>query len=177
MNTPELYARFPYLFYTALVAAFVASLFIVPYIEAAPGMEQTGKSIFILYRPMCHQLPERSFFVFGAQMPVCSRDIGIYGGMLLGALAFPFLFGMRSEKLLPLWVFIGAMIPIGLDGGIQFVTAYVPLPIIGTYVSNNPLRLATGLLMGAVMSFYAIPLLNGVWRGTRNDKKIDKKLE
>jgi len=33
---------------------------------------------------ICHQLPERSFHLFGAQLPVCARCVGIYAGAFLG---------------------------------------------------------------------------------------------
>ena len=166
----------PYLFYTFLLFAFVASLFVVPFLESNPSTSETGRALFLIYRPMCHQLPSRSFFVFGKQMPVCSRDFGIYFGMLLGALAFPFISGIRSTKLLPVWILIGSMVPIGIDGGVQLVSQYTSIPFIGTYESNNPLRLATGLLIGMAMSFYAIPLLNGIWQGLEQDmEKGDRK--
>ena len=35
----------------------------------------------------CHQLPERSYSINGNQQPVCSRDIGMFLGGTLGALA------------------------------------------------------------------------------------------
>jgi uncharacterized membrane protein len=34
---------------------------------------------------ICHQRPERSFFVGGAQMPVCARCTGLYVGAALAA--------------------------------------------------------------------------------------------
>jgi hypothetical protein len=36
---------------------------------------------------VCHQLPERSYHLWAAQMPVCARCAGIYFGGVLGALA------------------------------------------------------------------------------------------
>ncbi len=168
------FSSVPYFFYTLLLLAFVSTLFIIPFLEGNSGTSETGSTLFRLYRPMCHQMPSRSFFVLGGQMPVCARDFGIYFGMLMGAFAFPFLFGMRSTKMLPLWIFIASMVPIGIDGGMQLVSAYFPLPLIGVYESTNLMRLATGLLIGIVMSFYAIPLLNAVWNGYMRERKDSK---
>ena len=36
---------------------------------------------------VCHQLPDRSSQLWGAQMQVCARCAGIYGGAVLGAVA------------------------------------------------------------------------------------------
>ena len=33
---------------------------------------------------ICHQLPERSFHLFGVQLPVCARCTGLYVGGALG---------------------------------------------------------------------------------------------
>ena len=35
---------------------------------------------------VCHQRPERSFWIFGAEMAVCSRCLGIYLGAAAGLL-------------------------------------------------------------------------------------------
>ena len=35
---------------------------------------------------VCHQRPERSFFLLGLQMPVCARCVGLYTGAAIAAL-------------------------------------------------------------------------------------------
>ena len=37
-----------------------------------------------VFQPFCHQIPERSFWIAGQPMAVCSRCIGIYIGFALG---------------------------------------------------------------------------------------------
>ena len=44
---------------------------------------------------ICHQLPERSFELWGAQLPVCARCAGIYGGAAAAALAG---FAVRAQR-------------------------------------------------------------------------------
>jgi uncharacterized membrane protein len=56
-------------------------LFWVVLLFAAPGV------LFLLGHFICHQRPERSFFIGGQQLPVCARCTGLYLG---AALAIPF---------------------------------------------------------------------------------------
>ena len=48
---------------------------------------------------LCHQLPERSFFGGGVQVPVCARDTGIYIGVLLSL----FLIAVLHKRLASSW--------------------------------------------------------------------------
>ena len=41
--------------------------------------------VYRIGRLICHQRPERSFHLFGAQLPVCARCTGIYAGAALTA--------------------------------------------------------------------------------------------
>lgn len=80
----------------------------------------------------CHQMPERSFFIFGYQFPVCARCTGIIFGeifALIGAIFF-----------LPRFCLcIILMVPMLIDGIIQYKTKYL---------SNNIKRVCTGFLFG-----------------------------
>ncbi len=86
----------------------------------------------------CHQIAARSYFLNDNQMPFCARDVGLFFGI---AAAFGLL-TFRRLKINPLFVIL-ALVPIGIDGGLQLVT---------DYESNNTLRLLTGLLAGAALS-------------------------
>lgn len=96
--------------------------------------------LYLFFSPLCHQLPERSFFLFGHQLCVCARCTGIYFGVLLGGIF------ARKESPHPL-VLVAALIPMALDGGSQLLFRE----------STNLLRLGTGLIAGVAVAFYLYP--------------------
>ena len=116
----------------------------------------------------CHQKHERSWEINGNQMPVCTRDVGIFLGLFAGAL----LFGWRGlnrwtirdsflsvfpdhalesiyladRRMFAMLVVIGIGLgPMAVDGFTQMLT---------DYESNNPLRILTGIAAGAVMGWW-----------------------
>lgn len=108
---------------------------------------------------LCHQLPERSFFAGGYQLPVCARDTGIYLGFALGLLALGLLARRTKPTELPRWpvlaligLFVAAM---GFDG----VTSYA-----GMRATTNDIRLLTGMLTGWGLSALTLPMFNSqIW--------------
>ncbi|MGD0817055.1 MAG: DUF2085 domain-containing protein [Methanomassiliicoccales archaeon] len=82
----------------------------------------------------CHQIAERSFYLNGNELPVCSRDIGISIGLLTGMLIG--LLYVRRIK--PILLVLG-LVPMVLDGGLQALSSYQ---------SNNSLRIVTGIVAG-----------------------------
>ncbi|MBF4509768.1 MAG: DUF2085 domain-containing protein [Aeromicrobium sp.] len=112
---------------------------------------------------LCHQLPERSFFAAGYQLPVCARDTGIYLGFALGLLGLAVLARGSRPTELPRWpvlvlvaLFVGAM---AVDG----VTSYA-----GLRTTTNDLRLLTGLLAGWALATITVPMVNSqIWRDGR----------
>lgn len=109
----------------------------------------------------------------GYKMPVCSRDFAIYGAMLLAALLYPLVRPLGSRGVWPAIGLVLALVPLGLDGGLQLVSETGLLPFV--YESTNAMRLFTGGLAGLVATFYAIPLLMGMFGG--EDKSAPKKTE
>ncbi|MFA5106341.1 MAG: DUF2085 domain-containing protein [Candidatus Micrarchaeia archaeon] len=97
----------------------------------------------------------------GYKLPVCSRDVSIYLAMLVGTIIFPFFYRLDSKCLPDKWLLIAAAIPIGLDGGIQFLSDIGLAPFM--YESTNLIRLITGGLIGIVIPFFLIPILNIIY--------------
>jgi len=95
---------------------------------------------------MCHQLPERSLFLFDIQLPICARDTGIYIGSSLGGLL-----GLTSYTQLPRFlkkklVLAVLTLPMIVDGVTQ--------TLMFSRESSNMLRLATGLLFGFGLLYF-----------------------
>ena len=110
----------------------------------------------------CHQKHERSWKINGNQMPVCTRDIGIFAGIAIAGLLFSrrglnrwtirdsllsvapddwvadFYFRDR-RALLAFGAVALLLLPVALDGGYQALT---------DYESNNIKRVLTGIPMG-----------------------------
>jgi uncharacterized membrane protein len=96
-------------------------------------------NIFNLFSGICHQIPERSFFIFGYQMPLCARCTGIF----LGSILFLMLFKRSSKKNLVFFLLL--ILPMGLN---IFFEKYLG------WESYNIWRFITGLLYA-----YAIPVI------------------
>ncbi len=48
------------------------------------GTEWTAKIVYSVYRPLCHQLPQRSFFLFGPQLIYSVAELMELGGTNIG---------------------------------------------------------------------------------------------
>lgn len=99
----------------------------------------------MLFRLMCHGKVERCLELFGAPMPLCARCVGIYGGMLIGILAF-WAVPLLRERVMR-GVAFAAVVPLALDGLTQLT---------GLRESTNELRIATGVIAGLAFGLWIL---------------------
>lgn len=137
---------------------------------APPGV--LGKADSIGYA-VCHRIDERSFHIFGRQLPLCARCTGEFyaAGITLLFLAFvsPKRSGMPGWKLgAPLLLFLFAF---GLDGSNSYLYLLKQTSpgmfenIPNLYIPNNTLRLFTGSGMGIALASILYPAFNSsAWK-------------
>ena len=155
--------------FTVLVLLFIIPIVGYSYLMSTgnPILQSIAHVIFVLYKVTCHQLPERSLFVFGYQMTVCSRCFAIYAAFLAGCIAFAFV--RKRLKIWSLKYFVILCIPMAIDGFAQLFG--VPLPrgigpgfeLIWSAESTNLFRIITGVIFGFGCAMYVLPYLEEIF--------------
>jgi uncharacterized membrane protein len=84
-NPPLGGAAFRWNWWTLVPLTFVAAVIAAPYF-LTHGLLAMGLALERGFAIICHQRPERSFWIFGAEVAVCSRCLGIYLGAAVGLL-------------------------------------------------------------------------------------------
>jgi uncharacterized membrane protein len=143
----------------AVTCAFlVIALILGAPLALANGHGVLGLIIYQAFSYLCHQIPERSLFIAGHPLAVCSRCSGIYAGFATTLLLYPLLRSLRqTETPQRKWLLIGAL-PLAVDFSLGFF---------GVWQNVHLSRFATGALLGAVAVFYVMPGLTDLslrWR-------------
>lgn len=142
--------RRPLIFWAVSAAAttlFVMMIVVAP-LAAATGHATIAAAIYRGFGSICHQLPERSFFIDDHKLAVCSRCTGLYAGFLFTLLVYPLLRSLRRTTTpAPKWLFLAAA-PLLIDFSLTFF---------GIWENTHTSRLLTGLLLGSVAVFYVMP--------------------
>jgi len=149
------------------------SLVILGMIAGAPLALARGHNVFAGaiyggFSHLCHQIPERSFFIAGHQFAVCARCTGLYAGFTVATLCYPFLRSLRRTDTPPRrWLFIAA-VPLAVDFSLGFF---------GLWENTHLSRLLTGALLGSVAVFYVLPGLFDLrlkeWRQLLSRKAVE----
>lgn len=127
-----------------LLLVWYAGIFLevlIPYIQAPAGVYFFGE---LCYSHVCHQITEKTIFIQGRPLLVCSRCFGIYTGLLLASIA-SFFFSFRRR--LPIKYLLIAGIPMLLD---------VILYSVNIYYYSKITAFITGLLLGSAGFFYIL---------------------
>ena len=120
---------------------------------------------------LCHQRPERSFFLWGSQMPVCARCTGIYAGAAIAALALPVVARLKPSRLRShakrasfgalheaRMLLILSIVPAAATLGYEWTTGNTPA---------NWIRAVSGLPIGAVVAWIVRSAASGAAEGMR----------
>ena len=122
------------------------------------GFDLPADVIYFAFGLTCHQMPERSFYIFGHKMCLCQRCMAIYGTIF----ALGLLYGLMRGQVRPLrwrWMFV-LWVPMALDGFTQ---------LFGWRESNPELRLITGILFGLSCVWVGFPYLEQAFTEMRRD--------
>jgi len=134
-----------WLFFVNLFFLFYFGLPVLAPILLAYDYDLLAYPIYKVYSYLCHQMPSHSYFILGKQVAMCQRCLAIYISMFIGGLIFSL--NMVRNRLSPLNIrwYLLCLIPMGIDGGLQFVTEItVVIPILVLWV--------IGLILIAVLS-------------------------
>lgn len=145
----------------ALGAAYVAALAAAIFLPGGTLIDRLSQ----MDAGICAQLPTHSFFPAGVQLPLCSRNTGIYTGFSATFLVLLFSRRLRAVRLPGPWVAVVlglAVVVLAVDG---FNSLFLDLGLPHLYQPHNLLRLATGLGTGTAMAAFLLPVANGLlWR-------------
>ena len=118
----------------SVLALWLVGIIITPILAAGGGA--FGQFMYFLYKPVCHQMADRSFGIDGFTLAVCIRCFGFYLG---GLLVTSFYLFKENIYMWRMTSYIFCVLPAFLD----FL-----LEKINIYTNIGELRLLTGILLG-----------------------------
>lgn len=118
---------------------------------------------------VCHQLPDRSFFLEGRRLPLCARCSGTFLGVFTAYTAVVVRRRMRCTALPPIPITALLLLGVGFwaADGLNSYLALLSLP--HGYSPHNALRLAAGMLNGLALGTLIWPVVAmTVWKEPRS---------
>lgn len=131
-----------------MLVLLVFSLIVVAPVAAASGHSELAEGIYGAFGVLCHQLPERSYFIDGHKLAVCSRCTGLYAGFAFTLLLYPLIRSLKRTDTPPRSWLLLATLPLAIDFGVNFF---------GFWYNTHTSRLLTGAILGSAVVFYVMP--------------------
>jgi uncharacterized membrane protein len=150
------------------IPAAIISLFLA---ATPPGLWDKAR---IIGYALCHQLPDRSFFIHEHQTPLCARCTGMYLGFSIG-LIFMILRRRTHAARMPttaiISVLIGFITIMGIDGINSTISIIPGAPQL--YHTTNIHRIVTGTLFGIAMCMLFFPVFStAIWRQPSGERSV-----
>jgi uncharacterized membrane protein len=139
----------------ALLAVLVATAWLVCLFAAPVLPGWAGAILYAVGSLICHQLPDRSFYLAGYQLPVCARCLGIYVGAACGA-ALVWMRSRRWENPLPVAPATGRLLAFAAAAPTVLTVA---LEAAGLWYPSNLVRAYAGFPLGGVVAFVVVNAL------------------
>lgn len=148
----------------AVVFVWVFVILLAPVAEAN-NLTYISAPIYKFFSVLCHQIPSRSFHIENHQFAVCTRCFGVYFGLLLGFVVYPFFRPIEEIEPLPrIWLFL-ALVPMGVDWSLGFFEIW----------ENTALsRFLTGLILGVACAIFIVPALVELLRLLSNKRQVKR---
>lgn len=131
----------------ALAAAWLSGM-IFPSLLAKFGWLGLAVAARGLFAPVCHQIISRSFELFGFPLAVCARCTGVYCGAIFGLALLGVLRRRAAVSMPPRSILLAGLAPAAFD----FIAG-----VLGLTHTSSAERFATGVIAGAVASFFVYP--------------------
>jgi uncharacterized membrane protein len=145
----------------ALAAAYIVALAALVFL---PGDTLIGR-LRALDGGICAQAGLHSFWPGGQQLPLCSRNTGIYLGFACTFFTLLALGRLRATRFPGKWAFIVLAVAVLIMAEDGLNSFFLDLGLPHLYQPANPLRLATGLGTGVAMCAFILPVANTlIWR-------------
>jgi len=144
----------------------LAAIFLAPWL-AGRGSGSAARFVYAVFSPVCHQIPDRCFFLFGHPLAVCGRCLGIYAGFAAGLVLYPFVRGFARIALPAARLFVLLTLPLAFDA---------VAGILGLWRSPIGVRFATGLVWGTILPFYFVTGVADFFR-LRKERAASRALE
>lgn len=116
--------------------------------ELGGGFSKLSMFFYYFFSPVCHQLDDRSFHLFGYKLGVCSRCTSIYLGFLIAVIFYPIKVKLSNTELPSIRFLLIPVILIAADAFFDFF---------GLFANSFITRSITGAIAGFMLPFFLIP--------------------